>query len=84
MTEELLLTFPNTRAAIAGEKALIAAGLSPTVMPIPEALSNQCGIALRLPPDKLAQAAAILTAAGVELHSAYRKQGDELILHEDA
>jgi len=79
MTEEILFTFPNTRRAIAGEKALEAAGLSVSVMPMPEALSDQCGIVLRLPPTQMEAARAALDAAGVEMRCVYRKQGDELV-----
>ena len=79
MPEEILLTFPATRAAIAGERALLAAGLSVKVMPMPEILSAQCGIVLRLPPEELEAGREILQAAEVVIAAAYRKAGDDLL-----
>ena len=79
MTEERLFTFPSTRAAIAGEKALLAAGISAMVMPMPEALSADCGIVLRVSPPELIAARAALDTAGVEIRCIYRKYGDEVV-----
>ena len=78
MISELLFTFPNTKTAITAERALLAAGLTVTVMPMPEALSNQCGIVLRLPEHELETGRAVLDAAKIEISAIYRKQGEEL------
>ena len=78
MTAEALFTFPSTRNAIAGEKALLQAGLSVKVMPMPEALSHQCGICLRLPLDELDAGKTALAAAGISIDRLYLKEGEGL------
>lgn len=78
MSTEILFTFPNTKTAIAAERALLTAGLNVTVMPMPEALSSECGIVLRLPEDGLDAGKSALDAAGIEVSAIYRKRGDEI------
>ena len=80
MTTEVLLTFPNTKTAIAAERTLLAAGLHVTVQPMPEALSTQCGIVLRLPEDELETGRTALDAAGIEISAIYQMQGGRLSL----
>ena len=79
--EEVLLTFPSTKNAIAAEKALLRAGLSAKVMPMPEALSHQCGICLRLGPEELETGKKTLAEAGIPIQAVYLKQGESLTLH---
>ncbi|MCL2368422.1 MAG: DUF3343 domain-containing protein [Oscillospiraceae bacterium] len=79
MTVEILFTFPNTRAAIAGERALLRGNFPAQVMPMPEALGDQCGIVLRLPADLLEPAQAALLAAEIPIHTIYQKRGEEII-----
>ena len=43
-----ILTFANTHAAIFAEKALLQAGYSVGVMPLPSDIKAGCGIALRV------------------------------------
>lgn len=43
-----ILTFASTHAAIFAEKALLQAGYSVGVMPIPSGIKAGCGIALRV------------------------------------
>ncbi|WP_088225111.1 DUF3343 domain-containing protein [Desulfosporosinus sp. FKB] len=43
-----ILTFANTHAAILAEKALLQAGYSVGVMPLPSGIKAGCGIALRV------------------------------------
>lgn len=43
-----IITFPNTHMAIYGEKALLQAGFSVGVMPVPASIKAGCGIALRV------------------------------------
>ena len=81
MPDEILFTFPSTRAAIAGERALLAAGLAAKVMPMPETLSAQCGIVLRLPPDELEAGKHALEAANIPIQHIYFRQGEKLTLH---
>jgi len=80
MITEALFTFPNTKTAIAGERALLAAGLPVTVAPMPEALSTECGIVLRLPESELEAGKTALDAAGIEVSAVYRVQDGALSL----
>jgi hypothetical protein len=57
---EFIFTFANTRDAIEGEKKLLAGGLSPGVMPLPDQLGAGCGICLRVSPAELEKARAAL------------------------
>jgi hypothetical protein len=43
-----ILTFANTHAAIFAEKALLQAGYTVGVMPMPSGIKAGCGIALRV------------------------------------
>jgi len=78
MPEEVLFTFPSTKTAIKGEQALLAAGLQAKVMPMPEQLSAQCGIVLRLPPEQLDTGKLALQAADVTVQQIYLKQGEDI------
>jgi hypothetical protein len=64
---EFIFTFANTRDAIEGEKKLLAGGISPGLMPLPEQLGAGCGICLRIGPADLEKARAALgiTAQGI-------------------
>jgi len=79
MPVEILLTFPTTRAAIIGERTLLAAGLDVKVMPMPEALFAQCGIVLRLPPEALDAARRALETAEVPIQAIYQKKGNNIM-----
>lgn len=63
----VIYLFSSTKVVIAAERALLAAGLSPTVEAMPEALAGQCGIVLSLPYDMQTLAEQSLQAAGIEL-----------------
>lgn len=67
----IMITFPNTHSAILGEQKLLAAGMCPLVMPMPQSVSAGCGICLRLPHKQQSQAAGILAAAGVATEGWY-------------
>jgi len=79
MTTEVLFTFPNTKTAITAERTLLTAGLKVTVAPMPEALSAECGIVLRLPEQELEAGKAALHAAGTAVSAIYRVQGGRLL-----
>jgi hypothetical protein len=57
---EFIFTFAGTRDAIEGEKKLIAGGIHPAVLPLPDSLGPDCGICLRVSPAELERARAAL------------------------
>jgi hypothetical protein len=57
---ECIFTFARTRDAIEGEKKLLAGGMRPGVMPLPDQLGAGCGICLRVGPAELEKARAAL------------------------
>lgn len=74
MRREIVLTFRETRDAIAAEKALADAGLPVRVMSRPSALGEGCGICLRLDVDRRQSAVAALCDAGIICEALYLKE----------
>jgi ferredoxin len=68
--EEFIFTFAATGDAINGEKALLAGGIRPGVMPLPERIGAGCGICLRVCPAELERARVILGGAFREIYAA--------------
>ncbi len=68
---EIILTFASTHASITGERALLDAGISVKVMPLPGAISAGCGLCLRIPPESLTISERALHNAGVEIQGRY-------------
>ncbi len=58
----VLLTFASIHHVLAAEKALLAAGLGPDLVPVPKEISSDCGIAIALPPDAKPRALALLAS----------------------
>jgi hypothetical protein len=67
---EFIFTFAATRDAIEGEKALIAGGINPGVMPLPDQIGAGCGICLRVGPAELEKARAVLGGGFQALYAA--------------
>jgi hypothetical protein len=59
------LGFASVHDAMAAESALKTAGVSVTAIPSPRALGELCGIALRIAPQDVEAAEAVLAQAGV-------------------
>ncbi len=74
--QEVVITFAVTRAAIAGERVLLAAGLKVRVMSRPAVLGDGCGICLRVAEGDRERAVAILGDAQVEAGPVYWKRQD--------
>jgi hypothetical protein len=53
---EFIFTFANTRDAVEGEKKLLAGGVCPGVMPLPDQIGAGCGICLRVGAAELEKA----------------------------
>jgi hypothetical protein len=68
---ENILTFDGTNAALMGEEALKAGGLSVRVMARPNSLGAQCGFCLRVDPADLRAATQILQKAGLAIKGVY-------------
>jgi hypothetical protein len=69
---EFIFTFATTRDAIAGEKKLLAGGIRPAVMPLPDQLGAGCGICLRVSPAEREKAR---TALGAAIQGIYAVSG---------
>jgi hypothetical protein len=48
MSDNGIVLFPTTSAALRAEKMVLAAGLTAKLVPTPRHLSSDCGIALRV------------------------------------
>ena len=70
-TAEIVLTFPNTRNALDGEKALRDAGVEVRVMSRPSALGEGCGICLRTGEKDGDRTVLVLNKAGIEVDAVF-------------
>lgn len=62
--DHCLITFASTQGAMMAQRALN--GVCPyVVMPVPRTISTGCGIALRLPPEALAEARSVLSGTSL-------------------
>jgi hypothetical protein len=68
---EALLVFGNTADSIAAEKALLGAGISARVMPLPNQIGTGCGICLAVDRADLGQAG---ETPGVNIRDIYTIQ----------
>ncbi|MDR1351992.1 MAG: DUF3343 domain-containing protein [Treponema sp.] len=58
---EFIFIFNSAHDAIMGERALLAAGISVRVMPVPDYLGPACGIALRVNPEEFEKAKILMS-----------------------
>ncbi|WP_434510251.1 DUF3343 domain-containing protein [Desulfitobacterium sp. AusDCA] len=69
-----ILTFPSTHMAIYAEKALLQAGFSVGVMPLPSSIKAGCGIALRV--DDYIVSRELLTKNNIVVSEVYQALHD--------
>lgn len=69
--QEFIFTFAATRDSIEGEKKLLAGGLSPAVMPLPDQLGAGCGICLRVRPEEREEARTLLGTGFQGIYAVY-------------
>lgn len=67
----LVVTFHTTAAAIGMEKLCTAQGLAGRLIPVPRALTADCGMAWRAEPDDCAALEALAAAEGLEVEGFY-------------
>ncbi|WP_425803892.1 DUF3343 domain-containing protein [Desulfitobacterium sp. Sab5] len=70
-----ILTFPSTHMAIYAEKALLQAGFSVGVMPLPSSIKAGCGIALRV--DDYIVSRELLTKNNIVVSEVYQALHNE-------
>lgn len=70
-----ILLFDTTHHALWAESLALERGLGAQVVPAPEGSGALCAIALEVLPDDLAEAEAVLGAAGVEYRVQPRRSG---------
>ena len=58
--------FESTRAVIKSEKAVRAAGIGCTVIPVPRSVSPLCGMALQVEDSDVAHVSELLEGFGIE------------------
>ena len=61
----VVFAFGSTHESLAAEEALLDAGFTVKVMPLPRTRGSLCGIALRLPLEERSAAAAELARHGI-------------------
>ena len=67
----LVVTFHTTAAAIGMERLCTARGLAGRLIPVPRALTADCGMAWRAEPDKRALLASLAADEGLEVEGFY-------------
>lgn len=76
-TAHTLFLVVSASHAIKGEKALTKAGISCQLIPVPRAISSQCGVCLRVPWAERERAEQVLVEAGVHLTGSYDLSGEQ-------
>lgn len=77
-SSEVILIFRGTHQVMAAEKNLKQGGVATKVIPVPRALSSDCGLAIRIfPPDKR-RAKDILSRSGISPRSVYILREEEM------
>ncbi len=66
-----LFLVPSANHAVQGERALQGAGIACRLIPVPRALSSQCGVCLRVVRQDRRRAEAVLAAAGTEVEGVH-------------
>ena len=65
--EKLILSFHTTAAAIAMESACLRRGAEGRLIPVPRAVTADCGMAWAAPPEAEAALLALAAEEGIEL-----------------
>lgn len=68
----MLFLFSNIQNVIAGEKALLGAGVPCLVMPLPSALSASCGLAIKIFPEDMPHSIDLFMASGITPSKLYQ------------
>lgn len=74
---EYVITFKNTNFAIKAEQLFLAENLHVSVMPLPSQIKAGCGICLRIRPEEIEKALALLERNQIEETSLYLKKSED-------
>lgn len=72
----VILIFRGTHQVLAAEKRLKGGGVPVRLIPVPRSLTSDCGLAVRIPLDRLPRAREILTLARLLPASAHVPRGE--------
>ncbi len=73
-SEKCILVFASVHQVMKVEKALKTKGLRPDLVPMPRAISSDCGVALELPLEVKEKALRFLKEEGLFPAACYRKR----------
>ena len=76
----LVVTFHTTAAAIGMEKLCAARGLAGRLIPVPRALTADCGMAWRAEIDRRAALEALAAGEGLEVEGFYDSIGNRTVI----
>ncbi len=73
-SERCILVFASVHQVMKAEKALKTKGLRPDLVPMPRAVSSDCGVALELPLEVKEEALRFVKEEGLFPEAYYRKR----------
>ena len=75
MKDSVVFTLNSIHHVLKAEKVLKKTELTFDLVPVPKEVNPDCGMAIETGPEQAAEVSATLTAAGLEIAAAYRRQG---------
>ena len=80
MKDSVVFTLNSIHHVLKGEKVLKKTDLTFDLVPVPKEVNPDCGMAIETVPEQAVEVSTALTAAGLEIVDAYRRQGREFTI----